>query len=81
LLRHQLVTSKSPSSNKLRLLWAGYWILDIGYKGPITMEFLPPVSNPYLVAQSEHSEVTSIYDQYTKQAIDHMKKISKSLSG
>jgi D-psicose/D-tagatose/L-ribulose 3-epimerase len=56
-------------------------LLDIGYKGPITMEFLPPVANPYLVAQSDKSELTSIYDQHTQQAIDHMKKINNSLSG
>jgi D-psicose/D-tagatose/L-ribulose 3-epimerase len=48
-------------------------LLDIGYKGAITMEFLPPVSNPYLVAQQ--NEGNEIYDQYTQQSITHIKGI------
>ena len=28
-------------------------LAEIGYEGSITMEFLPPVSNPYLAASSD----------------------------
>ncbi|WP_409305065.1 sugar phosphate isomerase/epimerase family protein [Peribacillus sp. SCS-155] len=45
---------------------------EIDYKGPITMEFLPPVSNPYLVAQN--SESADIYDEFTEQSIVHIKQ-------
>jgi D-psicose/D-tagatose/L-ribulose 3-epimerase len=44
---------------------------EINYTGPLTMEFLPPISNPYLVAQ--HKESTDIYDFYTEQSINHIK--------
>jgi D-psicose/D-tagatose/L-ribulose 3-epimerase len=54
-------------------------LINIGYKGPLTMEFLPPVANPYLVARSDRSEAGSIYDEYTKQSIEHMKDIVESL--
>lgn len=54
-------------------------LIELGYKGPITMEFLPPVANPYLVARSDKSEAGSIYDEYTKQSIDHMKHIVSSI--
>lgn len=55
-------------------------LIDIGYQGAITMEFMPPVSNPYLVAKRESSDSGAVYDQYTKQSIDHIKHIVMSLS-
>ncbi|NRF92834.1 sugar phosphate isomerase/epimerase [Paenibacillus frigoriresistens] len=51
---------------------------EIGYEGYITMEFMPPVSNPYLTAQQSESSVLS--DQYTQQSIDHIKGIVSSLT-
>jgi hypothetical protein len=53
---------------------------DIGYRGAITMEFLPPVSNPYLAAQTDSANSQSVYDDYTEQSIRHMKEISLSLA-
>lgn len=54
-------------------------LIEIGYKGPLTMEFLPPVANPYLVARSDQSEAGSIYDEYTKQSIEHIKDVIETL--
>lgn len=54
-------------------------LIELEYKGPLTMEFLPPVANPYLVARSERSEAGSVYDEYTRQSIEHMKKIVSSI--
>ncbi|PZE21069.1 sugar phosphate isomerase/epimerase family protein [Paenibacillus xerothermodurans] len=54
-------------------------LLELGYTGNITMEFLPPVSNPYLVAHHGEAQASSIYDEYTKQSIDHIKAIVNSL--
>lgn len=55
-------------------------LVDIGYNGPLTMEFLPPVANPYSVVSSEQSEERSVYDEYTRQSIDYLKHIVRSLS-
>ncbi len=50
---------------------------ELGYKGYITMEFLPAVSNPYVasVLQGE----SNIFDDFTKQSIKHMKEIVETL--
>jgi len=53
-------------------------LIEIGYRGNITMEFMPPVSNPYLAAQK--NETGSVYDHYTKQSIDHIKGIVRMLT-
>jgi D-psicose/D-tagatose/L-ribulose 3-epimerase len=50
---------------------------ELGYKGYITMEFLPPVSNPY-VASGLQGEST-IFDDFTKQSIEHMKEIVEAI--
>jgi D-psicose/D-tagatose/L-ribulose 3-epimerase len=55
-------------------------LIEIGYQGSITMEFLPPVSNPYLAAQREAGESNSLSDRSTQQSIDHIKHIVASLS-
>src|SRR5690606_4269170 len=49
------------------------FLKNINYKGYITMEFLPPVSNPYDVTgfQSE----SDLLDNYTRQAIGHIRNI------
>jgi D-psicose/D-tagatose/L-ribulose 3-epimerase len=51
---------------------------ELGYKGYITMEFLPAVSNPYL-ASGLQGEAT-IFDDFTKQSIEHMKEIVGAIS-
>lgn len=51
---------------------------ELGYKGYITMEFLPAVSNPY-VASGIRGEST-IFDDFTKQSIEHMKEIVGAIS-
>jgi D-psicose/D-tagatose/L-ribulose 3-epimerase len=53
-------------------------LITIGYKGAITMEFLPPVSNPYAAAAREANE-DSVYDEFTRQSIEHMKRIVQSV--
>jgi len=51
---------------------------ELGYKGYITMEFLPAVSNPY-VASGLQGEA-NVFDDFTKQSIKHMKEIVEALS-
>ncbi|MFY4776317.1 sugar phosphate isomerase/epimerase family protein [Metabacillus sp. RGM 3146] len=46
---------------------------EVNYKGPITMEFLPPISNPYLV--SDYGGKSELYDFYTEQSIKHIKSL------
>ncbi|MFD0697423.1 TIM barrel protein [Paenibacillus sp. GCM10027628] len=53
-------------------------LMEVGYKGCITMEFMPPVSNPYLTAQQ--SEAGVLLDQYTQQSIEHIKGIVSALT-
>jgi D-psicose/D-tagatose/L-ribulose 3-epimerase len=53
-------------------------LIEIGYQGAITMEFLPPVSNPYAAASKEAAG-DSLYDEFTRQSIEHMKRIVHSL--
>jgi len=49
------------------------FLRDSKYSGYITMEFLPPVSNPYLASEL-HGEA-NIFDEFTRQSIQHMKAI------
>ncbi|WP_026694153.1 sugar phosphate isomerase/epimerase family protein [Peribacillus kribbensis] len=51
---------------------------ELGYKGYVTMEFLPAVSNPY-VASGLQGEA-DVFDEFTKQSIKHMKDIVEALS-
>lgn len=53
------------------------FLKELGYKGYITMEFLPAVSNPYL-ASALHGEA-NIFDDFTEQSIKHMKEIVQSV--
>lgn len=48
---------------------------EINYKGPITMEFLPPIANPYLA--SGFDQRGEIFDHYTEQSIYHMREMEK----
>jgi len=49
---------------------------EINYRGYITMEFLPAVSNPYVASGLQGQ--SNIFDEFTKQSIDHMKEIVKA---
>lgn len=49
------------------------YLKKMDYRGPITMEFLPPISNPYLV--SEVNAETNLLEAFTEQSIKHIKKI------
>jgi D-psicose/D-tagatose/L-ribulose 3-epimerase len=53
-------------------------LLEIDYQGCLTMEFMPPVSNPYLAARQ--SESGELFDQYTRQSIEHMKGLFAALA-
>ncbi|MFC5648254.1 sugar phosphate isomerase/epimerase family protein [Paenibacillus solisilvae] len=48
-------------------------LAEIGYEGSITMEFLPPVSNPYLAASSDGA--AEIFDDYTERSIREIKRV------
>lgn len=48
---------------------------EIDYKGPITMEFLPPIANPYLASGFEQKG--EIFDHFAEQSIYHMKEMEK----
>jgi sugar phosphate isomerase/epimerase len=54
-----------------------YVLRDIGYDGPLTMEFMPRVANPYASGNVETQ--SRLMDGYAKQAIDYMKQLEKSL--
>lgn len=54
-----------------------YVLRDIGYKGPLTMEFMPRLANPY---ESGDLETKShLMDKYAEQAINYMKTLEKSV--
>lgn len=53
-------------------------LIGIGYRGNVTMEFLPRVSNPYEAAEQNGSE--TIYDDYAKQSIEHIRGIVERLT-
>lgn len=50
---------------------------EINYKGPLTMEFLPQVSNPYLA--SEFEEKVETLDKFTEQSIHFIKEIEQRI--
>ena len=54
-----------------------YTLRDIGYKGPLTMEFLPRVADPY--AAMDVSANRELMDRYAKQSIDHMKYMERCI--
>lgn len=55
-----------------------YVLKDIGYEGPLTMEFLPRVSNPYMASNMETK--SALMDIYAKQAIGYMKALENSIN-
>lgn len=50
-----------------------YVLKDIGYNGPLTMEFLPRIANPY--AASNMKTLEKLMDRYAEQAISYMKQM------
>ncbi|MEF3306315.1 sugar phosphate isomerase/epimerase family protein [Paenibacillus sp. GYB003] len=50
-------------------------LVEIGYRGNVTMEFLPRVANPYEAAERSGSE--RLYDEYAKQSIDHIRELAR----
>lgn len=53
-------------------------LVEVGYQGPLTMEFLPPLANPYAAATMEADD-HSIFDEFTRQSIEHLKALSADL--
>lgn len=54
-----------------------YALKEIRYKGPLTMEFLPRIADPYAAQDMETH--TKVMDTYAKQAIDYMKLMERSI--
>lgn len=54
-----------------------YVLRDIGYEGPLTMEFMPRLANPYASGNVETQSI--IMDRYAEQAIDYMKTLENSM--
>lgn len=54
-----------------------YVLQDIGYDGPLTMEFMPRVANPYTTGELETK--SKIMDYYAEQAINYMKCLERSM--
>ena len=54
-----------------------YVLKEIGYEGPLTMEFLPRIANPY--AAQDMGTHSKVMDLYAAQAIDYIKIMEKSL--
>ena len=54
-----------------------YTLKNIGYKGPLTMEFMPRLSNPY--ASGDMDTKSELMDMYADQAISYLKALEKSL--
>ena len=54
-----------------------YVLKDIGYNGPLTMEFMPRVANPYATGELETK--SKIMDYYAGQAINYMKCLERSM--
>lgn len=54
-----------------------YVLRDIGYEGPLTMEFMPRLANPYASGNVETQSI--IMDRYAEQAIGYMKTLENSM--
>lgn len=50
-----------------------YVLRDIGYRGPLTMEFMPRLANPY--ASGDMKTQSELMDKYAQQAIQYMKTL------
>lgn len=49
-------------------------LVEIGYRGHVTMEFLPRISNPYEAAA--RSGDGDVFDEFARQSIDHIKRMA-----
>ncbi|MFZ3151705.1 MAG: sugar phosphate isomerase/epimerase family protein [Anaerolineaceae bacterium] len=56
-----------------------YVLRDINYQGPLTMEFMPRLANPYASGNVETQ--SALMDDYAEQAINYMKTLEKTMSG
>jgi len=56
-----------------------YVLRDINYKGPLTMEFMPRLANPY--ASGDMETQSKLMDNYAEQAINFMKTLEKGIVG
>ncbi len=54
-----------------------YVLRDINYKGPLTMEFMPRLANPYASGNVETQSV--LMNGYAQQAISYMKSLENSM--
>lgn len=54
-----------------------YVLRDIGYQGPITMEFMPRLANPY--ASGDVETQAKAMERYAEQAIHYLKELEKSV--
>ncbi len=54
-----------------------YVLRDINYQGPLTMEFLPKIANPY--AASDMGTHAKLMDHYAEHALKYMKTIESSV--
>lgn len=54
-----------------------YTLREIGYQGPLTMEFLPRVANPY--AASGMNTQGELMDKYARQAINYMRELENAV--
>lgn len=50
---------------------------DIGYKGPLTMEFMPRLANPY--ASQDVETQSALMDRYAEQSISYLKALERCL--
>ncbi len=53
-------------------------LIEMNYQGAITMEFLPPVANPY--AAAEQSGSSDLFDQYAEMSITTIKNIVQRIT-
>lgn len=54
-----------------------YTLKEIGYRGALTMEFMPRLANPY--ASSAIETKSDLMDAYAEQAISYLKTLEKSI--
>ncbi len=50
---------------------------DINYKGWITMEFMPAISDPYVLSSQEQNK--DVMEEFTKQSINYCKQLTEKI--
>ncbi|MDF2958400.1 MAG: xylose isomerase-like barrel protein [Paenibacillus sp.] len=66
-------TREAPGVGSMNFEEIIHVLRETGYRGSLTMEFMPAVSNPYLVAQQQEKQLSEQLDHDTEQAIRHIK--------